>query len=198
MTIFGFDPFDHAVRAGDDVLDRVLNMGDAFADGDFPQVPSQRDGVDMIGVRTVIDDRRAAVDGPWRQIGLAEQFLYGIVAVFPFPAASLLALEPEMKQVQIVDPGSAYAEGVKIAVAITHPIIKPDAQFVAGVGAAHELGLVQLHLADELDQWRDRRLANADGPDLGRFNQRDPTPRRCEEAVQIGCRHPAGGAAADD
>src|SRR3546814_12841764 len=66
---------------------------------------------------------------------------------------------------------------MRVAMAGADPVDELDAQFVGRVGGAHEVGLVDPEQRVEQHDLRDRRLADADGADLLRFDQRDRKPR---------------------
>jgi hypothetical protein len=89
-------------------------------------------------------------------------------------------------------------EGVEVACALAAPVDELDTGLERPFGHAKELVLVDVEHPVEVDDRRDRRLADADGADGIGLDQGDPPPAVVEEAREGGRGHPSGGAAADD
>jgi hypothetical protein len=87
-------------------------------------------------------------------------------------------------------------ERMDVAIARTAPVAKLDPDFEGRAGRPHELGFVKPEHIVELFDVRKRRLANADGPDLIGFNERNIVGVSRQPMRQAGSGHPAGGAAA--
>ncbi len=102
---------------------------------------------------------------------------------------------PEMMEVEPLHLLTISAEGVEIPVPDPAPVDELDAEFERRAGLADELRLVDAQQAVEVEDMRDRRLADPDGADRLRFDQVDLHPG--QHMGQRRGRHPAGGAAAD-
>jgi hypothetical protein len=103
-----------------------------------------------------------------------------------------------MVEVERTDLAAIAAERVHVAVADAPPVVEVDAQLEGGARLAHELVLVEPEQLVHLDDRRDRRLADPDRADFGRFDQVSLEPALFERLGDRRGRHPAGGPAADD
>src|SRR4051794_32608629 len=94
-------------------------------------------------------------------------------------------------------PGLAKrAKGMDVAIARSIPIAKLDPQLECCPGRAHELRLVDPEDVIEYFDVRQSRLANTDGPDLVRLNQRDRVVRGRKLPPDSSRTHPSSRAAA--
>ena len=89
------------------------------------------------------------------------------------------------------------AEAVDVLVAYCAPVFELDAQLERRLRGAHEILLVDPEQLVKRAEQRDRGLADADGTDLIRLDERD-IEILAQQLAERGCGHPAGRAAADD
>src|SRR5882757_1717571 len=96
-------------------------------------------------------------------------------------------------------PGLAKGpEGVDVTITWPVPIAELNPQLERRTGLAHELRLVDPeHVVESLDVWQ-RRLPDADSPNLIGFDERNVVVLRPELMPQPGSGHPPGRAAADN
>ncbi len=73
------------------------------------------------------------------------------------------------------------------------PILEFDAELEARVRFADQVILIDTEQPDDIDDRRDRRLTDPDGPDFGRLDQTDTASALVEELRQDRSRHPSGG-----
>ena len=120
-------------------------------------------------------------------------------AVFVQAAAEPLVagFQPEFMKLGHPRTPADFAERVDVAVTDRPPVVEHDAQLERRLRRAHERLLVNVHDAMEIAYRRYRRLADTDGADGFRLNQRD-----IEQAAQAGRQttgaQPAGRAASRD
>ena len=110
------------------------------------------------------------------------------------PGVALCAgVQPEMLEAGGPVILAGRAEGVEVAAVGCLPPVEADAQLERRLGGAHELRLVDAEQAVVRHERRDRALADADGADRLRFDQRHlhRAPHRARDG---GGGHPAGGA----
>src|SRR5262249_17996842 len=93
---------------------------------------------------------------------------------------------------------SRRPERVDVRVLGPRPMLELDAELEARVGFADQLILIDAEQPDDVDDGRDGRLADTDGPDLGRFDQTDAAVSALEELGQDCRRPPTGGSPADN
>ena len=187
-----------ACRVAADAGDPAFDTHHAARFGIAPQIDSIEAGVEMIGVNQRLQRRRrivAAHETP----GIGGGFVVAIGAKRRIkaerPAAQPVMVKADQPQVT-----PRRAKGVHVAVPGTQPAIEFDAELDAALRFAQEIILVDAQPGVEQPDLRDGRLADTDGADVIRFDQRHPpvAGARFEEARQRCRRHPAGGAAADD
>ena len=91
-------------------------------------------------------------------------------------------------------------ERVEIALEPGHvgPAVERNPDLVRGVAARHPFGFGDPDLVEECLQLRGRSLADADDPDVARFDQRHLGPDRAPALLEQARRHPARRAAAKD
>ena len=110
----------------------------------------------------------------------------------------LLVFQPVLVKVDAVHVGTMLAERVNIAVALSAPIHKLDAQLERPVRRLQKLCLGDAQHGVEIDDVGNGCLADADGPDLFGFDQANPGSVLWQYTGK-GCRrHPAGGSTADN
>src|SRR5690349_20666674 len=85
-----------------------------------------------------------------------------------------------------------------IAVAEPRPVDELDAELERGLGARHQLALVDADAPVEEADVRQRRLAHPDDADLARLDQPDVALRRSVDGRERRGRHPPGRTTADD
>src|SRR3954470_12813124 len=85
-----------------------------------------------------------------------------------------------------------------VAIAEARPIDELDAQLERGLGARHELALVDADASVEEADVRQRGLADPDDADLARLDEPDVALRRPVDGRECRGGHPPGRTAADD
>ena len=113
-------------------------------------------------------------------------------------AALAQVTEPEMMEVDARHLHAEEAERVEVAMPLAAPAGELDAQLDRAVRGAQERIGVEPEVSVELQDRGHRRLADADGPDLLRFDQLDDVRLAVQRAGEGGGGHPPGAAAADD
>ena len=103
-----------------------------------------------------------------------------------------------MKQVHIIDGAAAKTKRLPERVPFLEPVAERGANLLSGRALLHELRFIDPHAAQKARQ----RWSNAfpDGPclKLDRFQQGNGATQAAQLAIEKGCRHPAGYAAAYD
>src|SRR3546814_357566 len=105
---------------------------------------------------------------------------------------------PILVEGQGADIGAVAPEGVEIAIPRLAPADEIEPELEGRAGAADEVVLVDPEQLVEVEQRRNRRLADADGADRRRFDYGNAHVLIGERAPDRRRRHPAGGAAAHD
>jgi hypothetical protein len=179
-----------AGRIGAHGLDLAFDAAHPEALAEAAQEARVQAGVQVVSV----------VHAAARQVGEAALLrgaqLETVIAVVAGQAA-LAALEPEVLEARGPVVGAGQAERMDVVLAHVAPVLEADAKLERGLGRGHELLLVDLKQLVEVHQGRDGGLANADGADRVRFDQRDLEPL-AERFGDAGSGHPAGGAATGD
>ncbi len=167
------------------LIDLAFDAPDAEALRDPAQILPVSGGIEMIGV---VERRPVGIREFLRPGGLMFEAIF---ADLTGPALAA-RLEPEVMEVR--HPGSAAKrpERVHVAVAVARPIFKADTELESRSRRLDELALVHAHVLVESPAGGDRGFADADGPDIVRFDERDVDQRadllRKRECCDPACR----------
>src|SRR5690606_4859779 len=121
------------------------------------------------------------------------------LAAAPGFAARATGVRHEPHLVEVTRPGGVadVAECVTVAMTQLAPVLELDSQFEGRLRCAHNLALVEPKQHLEGAKCRDRRFADANGPDVVGLHERD-----VEQGTELLCqrrgRGPAGRAASGD
>src|SRR5438270_11540414 len=91
--------------------------------------------------------------------------------------AELARAQPEMLEIDHPRRAAHRPERMDVAVALARPVLERNAELERGARGANEIDLVDAHILMESAGGRDRGLADADSPDLVRFDERDVDQR---------------------
>lgn len=136
--------------------------------------------------------RRAALHSPRVRGPLVERIM---VERFGHPGRP--RAQPVVMELKQAEPAPDRAEGVHVAMTGPRPAVEFDAELDRALSRGKKLILVDAECVVEQTDLRDRRLADADGADRVRSDERH-RPARRQKAAQAGGRHPACRASADD
>src|SRR5665213_1779654 len=106
--------------------------------------------------------------------------------------------QPVVVNGNLVDLRAVLAEGMKIRMVDATPILKLNTEFEGRLGVSHEFVFVYAEQRIERSNGWNGCLANADGGDVGGFDQRYFAVIILEHVRERGGSHPAGSAAADN
>src|SRR6266542_1074049 len=104
--------------------------------------------------------------------------------------------EPQLVGMEPQHVAADLAEAVDVSFAGRTPVDELDPELEGGLALADHLQWIDPGQREEVADVRDGRLADADDPDLIRFNELDLD--LAQPLRKDGSGHPAGGAAADD
>ena len=179
------------------------HIGDARIDARHPRtlgigahVRSETCGVEM---ERPVEHRELAGRIGQRHAGMAFACEHRAQRIFlqRRGAAGLARLLPILVEVDAAQVLPEAAKGVDEAGAGL-PVDEADAELGGRLAGAHHFGIGHAERGVEAANGGDRRLADADRPDLRAFDQGDPGARPRQICAQRGRRHPPGGAPADD
>ena len=178
-----------------DRADLALDPRDAAFLGIAAQHGGEGGRIEMIGVGQVGNGLGAAValcHAAGTRGGDVDAVIVIVAGDAHRPAA-----QPQLPERDQPDAAPDGAETVDVTVPDAEPVDELNPQLETAVGGAEEFGLVDAEPDEEIMDLRDRRLADADGADLVRFDQRD-RGAIAEEAGEGRGRHPASSAPAGD
>ena len=189
-AIVEHDRGDVAFVAALDACDLAFDLGDAVPHRILPEIFSVGGRIELV---SVVERRRR----PDRASGISELHL-GVEGHDRVAHPVGDRAPPEMMEAHFVHVRAEQTERVHVGVAAPAPVDELDPELERCVGGGKELVLVNSEQPVELDDRRDRRLADADRADVARLDQRDSDLLCGEHSAQRSRAHPAGGAATAD
>ncbi len=195
-------------RVALDADDGIADMLDPTRDTDFLEESCEQPGVEMVGIaeRTAIGRvvRTAGRPGRGGRCHAVADHVAELRVHAQFVGHAISQQRGGWIAASDLDStGEGMEETFRFAVRATVPVIETHAELERRLGARDELVLVDVeHLQGVADR-RDRRLADADDRNIGRFDQRDPHAFRVGQAplqavVEMRGGQPARRATADD
>ncbi len=170
----GGDPFaalqgdgvDEAIfRAQVDLGDLSLGADDSLALSVRAQVAGVEARVDVVGVAVGRQGRTGVGRGRGESVPPRRHDRRGII-LQRSGIAGLAQPQPVMVERGFRDRLAEGPERMDVGVPQAVPVAELDPQLERGLGAAHEVGLVQAELGVEIADMREGGLAHADGADL--------------------------------